>query len=279
MKTERSILITGCSSGIGRSAAKAMRGRGWRVFATARTADDLAALEKEGLEAVHLDYADPESIAACAEKVLERTGGRLLALFNNGAYGQPGAVEDLTPDVLRKQFEANFFGWHDLTCRLIPGMRAQSAGRIVQCSSVLGLVGLKYRGAYVASKFALEGLTDCMRLELRGTGIHISLIEPGPIATRFTANAVKAFDANVDVETSPHRDAYAARRRHLDGGGDSRFKLHPEAVVEKLIHACESRNPKPRYFVTTPTHLMDALKRVLPTRMLDAACERISNSS
>jgi len=275
---KRTILITGCSTGIGRTCALGMQARGWEVFATARKPADLDDLRRQGLQALTLDYAEPDSIADCIDTVLRQTGGRLDALFNNGAYGQPGAVEDLSVDVLRRQFEANFFGWHDLTRRVVPTMRAQGHGRIIQCSSVLGLVGLKFRGAYVASKFALEGLTDCLRLELRGTGITVSLIEPGPIATRFTENAVKAFEDNIDAENSAFRDAYARRKNHLRSGGENRFKLGPEAVLKKLVHAVENRNPRPRYAVTTPTYLMGGLKRVLPTRLLDAVSAKISDS-
>ncbi|MEM8812958.1 MAG: SDR family oxidoreductase [Pseudomonadota bacterium] len=275
----RSILITGCSSGIGRACALGMKARGWQVYASARSQDDLDDLAAEGLVPVHLDYADPESIAACATSVLQATDNKIDALFNNGAYGQLGAVEDLPTEALRRQFETNLFGWHDLTLRLLPSMQARRSGRIVQCSSVLGLVAMKFRGAYVASKYALEGLTDCLRLELRGTGVHVSLIEPGPIESRFTTNAVKAFDAAIDVDASRFRHAYIKRRRQLLEGGASRFKLGPEAVLERLIHATESRNPKPRYAVTTPTFVMDGLRRALPTRLLDALAARISESN
>ncbi|MEM1047600.1 MAG: SDR family oxidoreductase [Pseudomonadota bacterium] len=275
---DRTILITGCSSGIGRTCALGMKARGWKVFSTARTDEDCATLEAAGLTAITLDYSDADSIAACLDSVLGQTGGRLSALFNNGAYGQPGAVEDLQPDVLRAQFEANFFGWHDLTRRVVPVMRQQGSGRIVQCSSVLGFVGLKFRGAYVASKYALEGLTDCLRLELRDSGIHVSLIQPGPIETRFTENAVRAFDRNIDTEASPFRAAYDRRKRHLQDGGESRFKLGPEAVLARLVHAVEHPRPKPRYQVTTPTFVMDGLRRVLPTRALDRLAAKISDS-
>ena len=179
--TSRTILITGCSSGIGYTCAIGMRQRGWRVIATARKPGDLAMLKAQGLDALKLDYTDAASIAACADQALKLAGGKLDALFNNGAYGQPGLVEDLSVAVLRDQFEANFFGWHDLTTRLIPAMREQGSGRIVQCSSVLGIMALPYRGAYNASKFALEGLTDTLRLELHGSGIRVSSIQPGPV--------------------------------------------------------------------------------------------------
>ena len=275
--TTRTILITGCSSGIGEACARGLRARGWRVFATARTPEDLARLDSEGFEALHLDYRDEASVTAAADEVLARTNGRLYALFNNGAYAQPGAVEDLPTSALREQFEANFFGWHALTRCVLPAMRAAGEGRIVQCSSILGLIALKYRGAYTASKFALEGLSDTLRLELRGTGIHVSLIEPGPIRSRFVEHALEAFRRNIDAEHSPHRDAYRRRETRFQRGGAVRFKLGPEAVLEKLVHAVESPRPKPRYRVTTPTHVMAALRRVLPNRALDAALAAASD--
>ncbi|MBB4304353.1 NAD(P)-dependent dehydrogenase (short-subunit alcohol dehydrogenase family) [Rhodobium orientis] len=273
--TRRTILITGCSSGIGAAAARILHSEGWRVFATARKDADLARLKDEGLEAFYLDYTRPDSIEALAGEVLARCDGRLDALFNNGAYGQPGAVEDVPVAALRAQMEANFFGWHDLTCRIIPAMRAAGGGRIVQCSSVLGLVAMRYRGAYVASKFALEGLTDVMRQELRGSGIHVVSIEPGPIATRFTEHSKRAFVANIDLENSAHSDYYAFRLKQFDEGGDTRFELPPEAVVAKLKKALESPSPKPHYYVTFPTHLMAFLRRILPTRLFDAFLVRV----
>ena len=225
---ERSILITGCSSGIGLASAREMKARGWRVFATARKDEDIKRLrEKEGVESLYLDYAEPTSIAAAAAKVLEATGGTLTALFNNGAYGQPGAVEDLKPEVLRAQFEVNVFGWHDLTRRLIPSMRVRGEGRIVFCSSVLGLVAAPYRGAYCASKFAIEALADSLRIELAPSGLKVILIEPGPIASRFLEHALEAYRRNIDLEASPHRDIYRARIARLEEGGSQTFKLGP----------------------------------------------------
>lgn len=266
---ERSILVTGCSSGIGEYCAHALQERGWRVFATARKPADIEKLKKAGLDAIYLDYRETESIAACASHVIEKTDGRIGALFNNGAYGQPGAVEDVPTEALREQFEANFFGWHDLTTRFIPAMRANGGGRIVQNSSVLGLVSLKYRGAYNASKFAVEGLSDAMRRELKGSGIHVSIIEPGPIESRFVDAALAAYRANIDLTGSPHAETYAKRIAAMEAGGSTAFKLGPDAVFAKLRHALESPNPKPRYFVTKATHIMAMARRVLPTRMLD----------
>jgi NAD(P)-dependent dehydrogenase (short-subunit alcohol dehydrogenase family) len=273
--TERSVLITGCSSGIGLASAREMKARGWRVFATARKPEDIARLkEQEGLESLYLDYAKPQSIAAAAEHVLAATDRRLTALFNNGGYGQPGAVEDLKPHVLRAQFEANVFGWHDLTCRVIPAMRANGGGRIVFCSSVLGLMAAPYRGAYCASKFAIEALADTLRVELQETGIRIVLIEPGPIATRFVEHAIEAYRRNVDLEGSAHRHIYRARIARMEKGGKQTFKLGPEAVAAKLVHALESARPKPRYYVTFPTYAVALLRRLLPIRGLDAIASR-----
>ena len=273
--TQRSVLITGCSSGIGLASARVMKDRGWRVFATARKPEDLARLKQEdGLESLYLDYAEPELIAAAAGQVLEATGGALAALFNNGAYGQPGAVEDLRPEVLRAQFEANVIGWLDLTRRIIPAMRARQAGRIVFCSSVLGLIGAPYRGAYCASKFAVEALADALRMELAGTGIHISLIEPGPIATRFIEHALEAYRRNIDMEGSPHREVYRARLAQMEAGGQKTFKLPPETVAAKLVHALEAKRPKARYYVTFPTYAVAILRRLLPTRALDAVAAK-----
>jgi NAD(P)-dependent dehydrogenase (short-subunit alcohol dehydrogenase family) len=266
----KSILITGCSSGIGLDAARALHARGWRVFATCRQQGDCDRLIAEGLESIRLDYADEASIAAAVETVLDRTGGTLDALFNNGAFACPGAVEDLPRAALREIFEVNLFGYHDLARRVIPAMRAQGGGRIVNCSSVLGLVGMRFRGAYVATKFAMEGLTDVMRIEMRGTGVKVILIEPGPIGTRIRENAIPHFERWIDWENSARRDQYAALRGRLyEKSGPDRFELPASAVTAKLIRALEAARPAPRYFVTTPTYLMNAARRVLPTRMLD----------
>lgn len=276
---QRAILITGCSSGIGHCVAQGLRQRGYRVFATARRAQDVAELQGEGLEALRLDLDDSESIAQAADTVLERTGGALYGLFNNGAYGQPGAVEDLRREVLRRQFETNLFGWLELTNRIIPVMRARGEGRIIQNSSVLGLVALPYRGAYVASKFALEGMTDTLRLELRGSGIQVSLIEPGPITSRFRHNAHQAFLANIDAEQSVHCEAYRAVDARMRKEGPAQpFTLGPEAVLGKVIHALESHRARERYYVTFPTYLFAALKRMLTHRAVDRVMLRVSGA-
>lgn len=267
---ERAVLITGCSSGIGLCVAEGLRARGYRVIATARKQTDVGRLIDEGFESHPLDLSDPASIAAALDEILERTGNRLYALFNNGGYGQPGAVEDLTMKALRAQFEVNFFAWHQLARRVLPVMRAQGEGRIIQNSSVLGFVTLKYRGAYNASKFAVEGLSDTLRLELAGTDLHVSLIEPGPIVSRFRENAYRAFKANIDVDNSPHRKAYLYLEQRLaDNEQEPPFTLPASAVLKRVVHALESRRPKPRYYVTVPTYGFGLLKRLLPTRLLD----------
>lgn len=263
--------MTGCSSGIGLDAARGMAARGWRVFATCRQEADCARLRDEGLESFVLDYSDEASIEAAVAEVAERTGGRLDVLYNNGAFGCPGAVEDLPRGALQSIFEVNLFGYHDLTARVIPLMRAQGSGRIINCSSVLGLVGMKFRGAYVATKFALEGLTDVMRIEMKGTGIDVILIEPGPITSQIRENSVPHFEKWVNWEASARVEEYRGLldRLYKEKTKPDRFELPASAVTAKLIHACESRRPRPRYYVTKPTYIMGLARRLLPTRMLD----------
>ncbi|MCU0842360.1 MAG: SDR family oxidoreductase [Thiobacillaceae bacterium] len=273
----RTVLITGCSSGIGLAAARALHGRGWRVFATCRRPADAERLRGEGLESLALDLDDSGSIRGALEEVLARTGGRLDALFNNGGFGQTGAVEDLSRQALREQFETNLFGWAELTNLVIPVMRRRGQGRIVMNSSVLGLAALPYRGAYVAAKFALEGLADTLRLELAGSGIAVSLIEPGPIASRFRENALEHFRRHIDVAGSVHRAAYEAQLARLEKPGPAApFTLPAAAVVDTLIHALESPRPRARYYVTVPTHLIGHARRLLSTRGLDWLLRRIS---
>lgn len=267
---DRAILITGCSSGIGHCAAHGLQARGWRVFATVRQPADVARLRAEGLESLPLDVCDATSIQSAVAEVLAQTGGRLDALFNNAGYGQPGAVEDISRAALREQFETNVLGALELTNRIIPVMRRQGNGRIIYNSSVLGLVAFPYRGAYVASKFALEGLADTLRLELAGTGIQVCLIEPGPILSRFRDNAHAAYQRHIHAENSPHREKYAAMEARLRKKGPAApFTLPPEAVLKRVIHALESPRPRTRYPVTAPAYLFSVLRRCLPTRMLD----------
>ncbi|TMO56693.1 SDR family oxidoreductase [Pseudoalteromonas phenolica] len=266
----KSILITGCSTGIGYYCAKELHRLGYKVIASCRKSEDVLRLSEEGLTCIKLDLADQTSIEQGFKTSLDMCGGKLDVLFNNGAYGQPGAVEDLATDTLRAQFEVNFFAWHHLTNLAIKHMRSSGHGRIVHNSSVLGFVSLPYRGAYNASKFALEGLTDTLRMELADTNIHICLIEPGPIASKFRENAKQAFIENINIEQSAHSDNYRAQLNRLESQtAPQKFTLGPEAVFKKLLHAINAEKPKPRYFVTFPTYFMGVMRRILSTRLLD----------
>ncbi|MDE2341917.1 MAG: SDR family oxidoreductase [Betaproteobacteria bacterium] len=266
----KTLLVTGSSSGIGATVAHGLAARGWRVFASARKPGDVARLQAQGLESLVLDLDDSASIEAAVDTVLARTGGRLDALFNNGGFGQLGAVEDLTRDALRAQFETNLFGWIELTNRVLPVMRAQGHGRIVMNSSVLGYAAFPYRGAYNAAKFALEGITDTLRQELHGSGIHVVLVEPGPIESRFRENAVAHFERHIRWERSVHRARYQVQRERLARPGPAApFTLPPQAVLARVIHALESPRPRLRYPVTVPAVAFAWLKRVLPGRVMD----------
>ncbi len=276
-REQRAIFITGCSSGIGYCVAHGLKQRGYREIASARQAADVERLRAEGLECVLLDLDSSESIHQAVEQLATITGKRLFGLFNNAGFGQPGAVEDLRRDVLRAQFETNVFGTMELTNALLPWMRAAGEGRIIQNSSVLGFVSLAYRGAYNASKYALEGLYDTLRLELVDTDIHAVLVEPGPVLSRFRANAMVAFQRNIDIDASIHREKYQATAKRLTKEGQAvPFTLPPEAVLAKVIKALESPRPRPRYYVTFPTYLFAGLKRILSNRMLDRVLSSIS---
>lgn len=271
----RCILITGCSSGIGLEAARTLKKRAWRVLATARKPTDLERLRQEGFEVVALEMSDPASVDACAQEVLRRTGGRLDALYNNAAYGFVGAMEDVTPEALRHHLEVNVIAAHALTRLVIPAMRAQGHGRIVMCSSVLGFISGPYRGAYCASKYALEAMSDALRQELAPAGIRVAILEPGPVQSRFLETAIATFQRNVDVSASHHRMQYERRVRDMEEGGRTRFRVAPEAVVARLVHALESPRPKVRYRVGLPTHAAMAMKRLLPDRLLDRITSRM----
>ena len=269
----KSILITGCSSGIGFDSALALHAAGWQVIATCRKQTDCDRLARDfGLTSFVLDYQKPKTITKALEQTLAVTGGRLDALFNNGAYALMGAVEDLPMDAMRDIFETNFFGWHDLTRQVMPIMRQQGYGRILQNSSVLGFAALRYRGAYNATKFALEGLTDTMRLELADTNIDLVLIEPGPIRTEIRANAWQQFQKWITVKGTAHEALYhnvLIPRLSATNPTADRFELGPEAVTEQVIKALTVKNPKARYRITTATKLMMIAKRLLSTKFLD----------
>lgn len=267
---KKTILITGCSSGIGYDAAHSLNKRGWRVFATCRQAADCERLRGEGLESFPLDYADEDSIEAAAREVMERSGGTLDALFNNGAYAIPAAMEDMPRDALRAIFETNVFGQFDLISRLMPALRP--SGRVVNCSSVLAIATLRMRGAYSATKFAMEAMTDAMRYENYNSDMKFISIQPGPIPTKFRINAIPHFEKWINWEASAQRKTYEEQlipRLYSKNSTPDRFQLPCSAVTEALIHAIEAKNPKPRYMVTKATYLSEFMRRVLPKRLLD----------
>lgn len=280
MSAARPVLITGCSSGIGRACAERLKARGFRVFAAARKPEDVAALAAAGFQAVVLDLDSPASIRLGLASVLAATGGHLYGLVSNAAYGQPGAVEDLSRAALRAQLETNVLGTIELVNLALPVMRAQGPaddrGRLVFVSSILGVVAMPMRGAYSASKFALEGLVDTLRLELRGSGIRVSTINPGAVQTRFREHAIAAAERNVDVEGSVHAARYA-RLRTLNSapGGKMPLSVTPAVVARKVEHALVSGWPRAHYFATAPAHVLHMLKRLLPVRWLDALLARL----
>ncbi|MGH8282757.1 MAG: SDR family NAD(P)-dependent oxidoreductase [Gammaproteobacteria bacterium] len=276
MSNHRSVLITGCSSGIGLATAQVLQSRGWNVIASARQEKDVARLKDMGFRTVRLNIADSGSIEAALNEALTFTGGRLDALVNNAGIAIPGAVEDLSRETLQRQFDTNLFGTIALTNSALPFMRRQGQGRIVMISSILGRVAMPWRGAYNASKFALEGITDTLRLELRDTDIKVSLICPGPVKSRFRGNSLANFDEYVNSAASPHRDSYARLKAQTGEKKDNTpFTVPPEAVVRKIARALESRNPKARYYVTVPAYTLAFLRCVLPTRWMDALLARI----
>ena len=275
----KNILITGCSSGIGLCAAKTLLQQGYNVIATVRTETDKAALQQQGLQVVLMDLADEKSVTEAMAECMTLFEGRIDGLFNNAAFGQPGAVEDLSRQALQQQFETNVFGTQQLTNLVIAEMRKQGHGRIVYNSSVLGIVSLAYRGAYNASKYAVEGLADTLRLELYGTGIYISLIEPGPIISQFRANAFAKYQQHIDKDHGAHQHTYEAMEARLNKQGPAApFTLPADAVVAKCLHAFEAKTPKIRYYVTFPTYLFATLKRLLPHSFLDWVLRKVSDN-
>lgn len=275
-KKNKIILITGCSSGIGYQTAQILKNTGYRVIASARKKTDVLKLQAKGFETLQLDLNNSQSIQQAVKDLIKLTDGQLDALFNNAAYGQSGAVEDLSRDVLIQQFQTNFFGTHELTNLILPIMRQQGYGRIIYNSSILGLVAMKYRGAYNASKYALEGLADTLRLELKNTEIYISLIEPGPIRSNFRNNSLLMFKKNINSQSSFHKEAYLKIEKRLEKEGDSSpFTLSANAVAEKVLQALEAKKPKIRYYVTFPAYLFRFLKRILPSVSLDFLLEKV----
>ena len=271
--TIRTILITGCSSGIGLCLSHGLRSAGYHVFATARKEEDVTKLKKLGFDAFLLDLASSNSIKTAIYEIYQKTDS-LYALINNGAYGQAGALEDISREALEKQFQANVFGWHELTNLVLPSMKARNMGRVVYISSVLGFVAMPFRGPYVASKFTIGGLVDTLRLELNQAKIKLSLIQPGPIESKFRHNALLAFKENVDSSNSDYKREYKTMIERLNSDKNVQFTLGPESVLRCVLHALESRARKNHYRVTFPTKLFAFLCRILPSSWMDNILSR-----
>ena len=266
------IVITGCSTGIGLATAKHLKNRFIRVYPTARRIEDVEMLRGLGFaDAMQLDVRDPEQIAAVIAAVLEKEG-QIDVWFNNAGYGQMGAVEDVPTAVLQEQFETNVFGLHECTRQIVPVMRKQGQGKIIQHSSVLGIIALPFRGAYNASKYAIEGLTDTLRLELKDTGIYPVLLNTGPITSRFRDTAIASLD-HIDTDASVFADKYEASRN----GTAKRvpFNEGPEAVARVVYEIIAADKPRSRYYITKATYLLGYAKRVLSTAWLDKLLLRV----
>ncbi|ASK77762.1 short-chain dehydrogenase [Paraphotobacterium marinum] len=268
---KKNIIITGCSSGIGKMAAILLHKKNFNVIASYRSKTDVIDLEQQGIKCLHLDMRDTKSINGFYEKACEYFNHQIDCIFHNAAYGQVGAIEDLPIEALQEQFQVNFFAIHQLTLLILKNMRKYNSGRIVINSSVLGFVALKYRGAYVASKFALEGWADTLRLELSKTNIDVSIIEPGPISSKFRENALLYFYKYIkNFKNSNYFEDYQIQIERLESNKSSnKYTLPPEKVVDALLHALESKDPKIRYLITKPTKYIRILKRVLSDRKLD----------
>ena len=265
----KNILITGCSSGIGYDTAHYLQQNGYKVYATAREQKDVERLKSEGLNSYLLDVREPKDITNVLD-IMKQEDGNVYAVFNNAGFGQPGALEDISTEVLKEQFETNFFALHELTRQSVKIMRQQGYGRIIQHSSVLGLVSLRFRGAYNASKYAIEGLCDTLRLELKDTNIHVSTVNTGPVHSDFRKNAVKKFKQNVDITTSVFEREYKSQLLESnENKKNDPFTKDSIVVIKNILHAFESKKPKPRYYNTSATHILGSLKRILSTSMLD----------
>lgn len=270
MNKSKTILITGCSSGIGYDTAHYLHNHGYKVFASARKEEDVQRLKTEGLEAYLLDVTKPETIKKSLDSILEETGGELYAVFNNAGYGQPGAVEDIPTEVLKEQFETNLFGLHEMTRQIIPIMRKQGYGRIIQHSSVLGLISLRFRGAYNASKYAIEGLCDTLRLELMDDDIHVVTINTGPVRSDFRKNATQKFYEHIHKKPTVFEKEYEQELiPHEEVKKKDPFTRDSDVVISNIIKSLETTKPKPRYYNTSATHFLGTLKRILPTAVLD----------
>ena len=272
----QNILITGCSSGIGLETALILRKNGIKVYASARKEEDVQILRGLGFETFKIDVREKNDIKIALETIV-KNDLKLDAVFNNAGFGQPGAVEDLSVKVLKKQFDTNFFGLHEVTIQAMKLFRRQGFGKIIQHSSVLGIISLKFRGAYNASKYAIEGLNDTLRQEVLGSQIYISTINTGPVTSKFRENALKKFNKNITIEGSFFEESYKKElKARLESTEDKApFNLPASSVANVVLKIMNTKKPRPRYYVTKATHILGFFKRILPTSWLDRLLNRI----
>ena len=273
MKT-KNILITGCSSGIGKNVAITLHNKGWRVFATCRSKTDCTFFKKLGIESFPLDLLKEESINCAVNLVKEKTKSQLDVLFNNGAYAIPGAIQDIPRSAMREIFEVNVFGQIDLINRCIPLMMSSDYPKIINCSSVLGFMSLPYRGLYSATKYSLEALTDALRRENYNNKIRFVLIQPGPINTNIKKKSIKHFEKWIDWKKSIHQKTYenkVIKRLYDNNYKDTlnNYELKPDAVTKIIIKVLNSKNPKVRYKITMQTKIAQFMIKIFPTNLLD----------
>ena len=273
MKT-KNILITGCSSGIGKNVAITLHNKGWRVFATCRSKTDCTFFTKLGIESFPLDLLKEESINCAVNLVKEKTKSQLDVLFNNGAYAIPGAIQDIPRSAMREIFEVNVFGQIDLINRCIPLMMNSDYPKVINCSSVLGFISLPYRGLYSATKYSIEALTDALRRENYDSKIKFVLIQPGPINTDIKKKSVKHFEKWIDWKKSIHKKTYENKviKRLYDRNYKDSFnsyELQPDEVTKILINVLNSKKPKARYKITIQTKIAQIMTKLLPTNTLD----------
>ncbi|QOG11692.1 SDR family NAD(P)-dependent oxidoreductase [Arcobacter sp. FWKO B] len=276
MEDKKYVLITGCSyGGIGYESARFLQNKGYIVIATARKKEDVKKLKEDGFISFRLDVNDQKSIDKAFKKIFLLTHSKLYAVFNNAGYGQIGALEDLSTEILKEQFETNLFGTHRVLKKVLPIMRSQGYGKIIQHSSILGLVSLRFRGAYQASKYALEGYSDTLRLELNGSGISVSVLNTGPVESNFRANAIKKFYENVDSSKSIFKDIYQEK---IEKRKKSSFTLPSSSVAKVVYEILNENNPKPRYYITKASYILAYAKRVLSTKLNDKLWRKISDN-
>lgn len=265
----KSVLITGCSSGIGLVAAVTLHQRGYQVFASARKREDVITLQQKGLNALQLDVTDGGSIASALGNLLETTGGKLDAIFNNAGIVVPGAVADLTTSMLETQFKTNVYGPIELIRQVLPIMHRQGHGRIIQNSSIMGFFSMPFSGAYSASKHALEALTSALYQELKPFNIYVSCINPGPVESKLRDHSRESYEKN-DFSKSLFTKTYQRLETEYfqRSEGERSLIQQPDAVVKQLIKALESKHPRLHYYTSFSSRTICILKNILPDSIM-----------